>query len=188
MKRWRATRVALVALALLAGACSGSSHDTTPTTTAKSPRAKSLEMRPVVRTSRPPCHGRSVPDKDGKHCYVLEPAFVRLPDVQSVDAVYSRDGPGWLLSVSIRPAAAGRFDDAMKRDAGRRVALVVDGRVCAAPQVNAGIAGTSFAISGTLGEREVKDLASRIGRPSHPVGNICAKALGRPVASCISVP
>src|SRR5207244_5377850 len=64
--------------------------------------------------------------------------------------------------------AESRFVDAMQRNIGRDVAIVIDGQVVAAPRVNAGITGKNLGISGNFDEQTAERIASGLTTPRPP--------------------
>lgn len=89
----------------------------------------------------------------GYRTYVVygEP-LVTPADVERVDIRPGPDGRGAVLDVKIRPELAPSLERATRDHRGRRLAIVVDGRVTSAPRVTGAIKGGTLWI--TLGQHD----------------------------------
>lgn len=134
-RAWVAAGV-LVALAAT-GACGDGDNEggaATPT---------AFALRPVLATSEPPCPDDSATEgadvlpeiKDGKTeaCLQLGPAIVETADVQS--AALGRHLGGVSVSVVLGRTGSANLDDFAARSVGKRLAIVVHGKVVRAPAV-----------------------------------------------------
>jgi hypothetical protein len=135
-----------------------------PTTVATTPRPKVAFAMRVVQGNSPkrPCPGGLVPDiKPSLGCYQLGPVLLDNSDIVSASAS-SDDVGGWGLDVTMTGT---RYPAVMRDNAGRHVALLINGEVVSAPMVNPGITGREMRISGNFDEQTAKRLASELNPP-----------------------
>jgi hypothetical protein len=164
---------ACVALAILAvtscGAQSSSRESKFTSTTAVASRSVTFSMRPVVRTSPPPCVGPLLASTGKpRRCYKLGDPILGLADIESAEATYERNQRQWIVSVTVAIQAAPRFASAMKQNVDRQVAIVVDDQVVLAPKVTTEI-GRHFEISGDkMDEATAKRIAAGLTKPQAP--------------------
>ena len=55
-----------------------------------------------------------------------------------------------------------RFAEVTRENIGRRLAIIVDGRICSAPVIQGEISGGKAQITGNFSEKEAKELAAKI--------------------------
>jgi preprotein translocase subunit SecD len=98
----------------------------------------------------------------------------RVPEITGDEfkSAYAVFGPeGWSVSVELEKKAGERFFWITRkmRKGIDRFAIVLDGEILSAPttQVEGGIAGNSFLLTGGFTEQEVRDLASALMNPLH---------------------
>jgi preprotein translocase subunit SecD len=107
-------------------------------------------------------------DKHGKHqlCYVLGPTLLTGKNIGSAKKFLDQTN-GWQVNVGFKN------DDFVKKIAGpyvnKNVAIVLDGIVQSAPNINPGITGRNVTISGTFSEKEAGDLALALKYGSLPI-------------------
>ena len=93
-------------------------------------------LRPVLAESRPPCAKGLFPErKDGETvgCLELGPAIVDTGDVRSAALGRTPGGPS--VSVVLGQVGSANLDDFAGRSMGKRLAILVDGRVVRAPAI-----------------------------------------------------
>lgn len=98
---------------------------------------------------------RSYPASDGKALRLEDAAVVSSADIESARAV------GTSVDCVLKASAAKAFQETTKSNAGRRLAIVVDGTVASAPVIKAEIAAGHFSIDLVDAEAASK-LAARI--------------------------
>jgi preprotein translocase subunit SecD len=67
-----------------------------------------------------------------------------------------------VIEVVFTEAGGRRFADLTRRSIGRRLAVVVDGKLVVAPRIEAEIPGGKAVLSGRLTKRQATDLAAKI--------------------------
>ncbi|MGP4024980.1 SecDF P1 head subdomain-containing protein [Actinomadura sp. 3N407] len=127
----------------------------------------------VAETSRPPCGSGTVPDAEDAGCLRLGPERMTVERVERIEAVPPEPGSGqtgWAVQLELTTpdgAAFGRLTGkAAEQPAGspgRRIAMIVGGRVVSAPSVSGGpITGGLVMISGRYTRSEAEDLVARM--------------------------
>ena len=114
-----------------------------------------------------------LPKKENSHGVFPQRLIVkRIPEItgdEIAEAFATYDLEGWSLSVELNKKAGERFFDITKRmrKGVDRFAIVLDGKIISAPttQVDGGIAGGSFRLTGNFTEQEVRSLASALMNP-----------------------
>ena len=86
--------------------------------------------------------------------------LVTTGDITSADA--SQTGDGWVVNFTVTDSAAKRVHDFTEQHVGKKMALVVDGKVRGAPRIAGAIVGNSYRIDG-LNRADAERLASGIG-------------------------
>ena len=95
--------------------------------------------------------------------YVQNAALLDQTALKSAKVV--RDNLGHpQIAVSFTESGGKRFADVTRENIGKRLALVIDGRVYCAPKIMAEISGGAN-ISGSFSEQEAKELATRLTPP-----------------------
>lgn len=134
----------------------GCSH--TAATRPLHPKAK-LEICHVA-DSPLPGSTRATDPSDGSELFLISPPLIDSADIAGVTWSETGDGHG-ALTINTTPAGAAKLSAATSKLIDERVALVVNGRVIAAPSIHAPV-GESFQVqSGVIdqeGERLVKVL------------------------------
>ena len=98
---------------------------------------------------------------------LLEPVFVQKTplldrsDVQS--AKFNRDGLGDpKIEITFTDKGRERFAEITRRNIDKRLAIVIDGKVCEAPFVRSEMTGATVEISGSFSDQEAQALADKI--------------------------
>jgi preprotein translocase subunit SecD len=97
----------------------------------------------------------------------LEPLYLKkevLLDqtaLQSAQAVKNPMGKPQ-IELTLTDAGRKRFADVTRQNIGKRLAIVIDGRVCSAPVIQAEISGGKAEITGNFSEHEAQALAGKI--------------------------
>ena len=90
-----------------------------------------------------------------------------LLDGSAVKAASVMAGPasfGPTIVIDFTDDGRKRFAEITRQNIDKRLALIIDGRVCAAPVVRTEISGGAALISGSFSEQEAKDLAAKINK------------------------
>jgi len=70
----------------------------------------------------------------------------------------------WQVDFSLTPGGTKQFAEITGRNIGKRLAIVIDGRLISAPTIQSQITGGKGQISGTFTKQEAKDLAAKINQ------------------------
>ncbi|HEX2039190.1 MAG TPA: protein translocase subunit SecD [Acidimicrobiales bacterium] len=101
--------------------------------------------------------------------YRLGPTELTGKALKSARAAFNPDANKWAVSFTMTSEGATQFDELAKRNYRRQVAIVLDGVVKSAPEINATEFKGKGEISGDFSEREAKDLALVLRYGSLPV-------------------
>jgi preprotein translocase subunit SecD len=101
--------------------------------------------------------------------YRLGPAELTGKALKSARANFTPESGQWSVTFTMTGEGGKEFDELAKRNYQRQVAIVLDGVVKSAPQINATEFKGTGEISGDFGEREAKDLALVLRYGSLPV-------------------
>ena len=138
------TLAALAVAGLLA--CASTSGPTPPTgagATACSPHA-GVEVKLVSATGE----GDHLAAWSGEGTIVEPTAWITSADVERVDVVRDPEHPRRALSVVLRGDARGRLERLTGENVGRRVAIVVGGRVAATLAIRDPVRGPALLVTG----------------------------------------
>lgn len=114
-------------------------------------------------------------DKGNEYKYALAPALLSGTDVQSATAGLPTQGAGgWQVDLTLTTDGAKKFADATKslsaqKSPNNQFAIILDGIVMSAPQVNEPILGGSATISGSFTAEEAKALSQVLKFGALPV-------------------
>ena len=114
-------------------------------------------------------------EKDNTYKYALAPALLSGTDVQSATAGLPTQGAGgWQVDLTLTTDGAKKFADATKslsaqKSPNNQFAIILDGIVMSAPQVNEPILGGSATISGSFTAEEAKALSQVLKFGALPV-------------------
>lgn len=114
-------------------------------------------------------------DKDNAYKYALAPALLSGTDVESATAGLPQQGAGgWQVDLTLTTGGASKFADATKSLSAQespndQFAIILDGIVMSAPQVNEPILGGSATISGSFTAEEAKALSQVLKFGALPV-------------------
>ena len=104
-------------------------------------------------------------DETGAAKYLLEPVAVDGADIDGASAVLPQNSTSWAVSLSFDGKGTKQFADTTTRLYGQtpptdQFAIVLDGVVISAPQVNEPILGGTAQITGSFTQQEATDLAT----------------------------
>jgi preprotein translocase subunit SecD len=104
-------------------------------------------------------------DETGAAKYLLEPVAVDGADIDGASAVLPQNSTSWAVSLSFDGKGTKQFADTTTRLYGQtpptdQFAIVLDGVVISAPQVNEPILGGTAQITGSFTQQEANDLAT----------------------------
>jgi preprotein translocase subunit SecD len=88
-----------------------------------------------------------------------------LSGEQVVGVKIAEGNRGWGLTLTFDAVGARLFKDVTSKNAGAQLALVIDGVVISAPNINEPILGGTAAISGAFTFNEARDLAAVLAHP-----------------------
>lgn len=114
-------------------------------------------------------------EKDNTYKYALAPALLSGTDVESATAGLPTQGAGgWQVDLTLTTDGAAKFADATKslsaqESPNNQFAIILDGIVMSAPQVNEPILGGSATISGSFTAEEAKALSQVLKFGALPV-------------------
>ena len=121
-----------------------------------------LEIRAVLADVDPSAKTKPVgvvlTDSSGVASYVVGPVRLTGNIVTRATTVVDQASGRWSVDVALTKPAAKTFDALANEFFGKRLAIVVDGRVSVAPTINARKFGGRFAISGNLTAEDAKSL------------------------------
>lgn len=177
-----------VVLVLVGAACSASGNGTQSSSAVRGP-ASAFENREVLGGPYPPgsvlspgAEGSSSPttceqavrhvpgpteagyflNATGQSCFQLGPSVLDGRSLASADVSYDAQQGGWGVDVTYRGDALEQA--VLKPYVNRQVAMVIDGKVYAAPVVNAGASGNNVRINGSFTESTARGLAAELSR------------------------
>ncbi|NQT88531.1 hypothetical protein HQ560_17330 [bacterium] len=146
------------AMAILALLCAAGCA---PTETLPVEPASTTEFRISEDMSAPGLRRTTFRDSLGERRLYLRPDVVlRGLDVQRV--ALEEEGDRYRLTLTLTPAGARVLADATEGNVGKRLAIVVDGEVIAAPVIHEAMRARRCAISGIRGKENAENLARRI--------------------------
>ena len=70
---------------------------------------------------------------------------------------------GGLVSLHLKSESQKRFSELTAQNIGKKVGIVVDGRIVSAPVIKSAITGADIQISGSLSEAEAQALVKHLG-------------------------
>lgn len=118
--------------------------------------ARSVEFR--VEADSPSAPGAvSLPLPDGQPILLSPEAVIRNADIKRVRVSRDRNG-GFAIELSLKPQAAARLHRETETHIGRRMAILLDGRVVSAPRINSAIA-ESVLINGDFTREQAMNTA-----------------------------
>ncbi len=156
----RSALLVLVAVLSVAGCSSAVAGTPRPASSPASgvDLAVPVELRPVLA---PGAGGLTLADPSGEQLALGAP----LLTIERLDRAQAKPDPNtgqWVLELDLTSADAATFGDWTATHAGDRLAVVVDGEVVVAPQVQGAITGGEVQVSGTYTRDEIEDLLARI--------------------------
>lgn len=140
---------------------------------AGTPTAEAVQFRPVLRAEPGDCSASTSPSADGTACgpdgvrYTLGKVELDGTHVSEVTKPIRRDGAGWIVGLTLDDEGAqtfGRLTTELSTKAApqNQIAIVVRGRVVAAPAVMSPIIGGKLEISSNYTQKEAEQLAREI--------------------------
>lgn len=120
-----------------------------------------IEMRPVVEqgTSTIP-DGDELPDPSGELLTLAEPMMV-VEELDGAEVKASETG-GWVLNLDLTEKDAKTFGDWTADHVNERLAMVIDGEIVIAPEIQSAITGGQVQITGDYTQSEIRDLLDKI--------------------------
>lgn len=118
-----------------------------------------IEMRPVIGPSSTEPSGTELPDPSGARLTLADPIMV----VERLDGAEIENTTGsWALNLDLTDDDAATFADWTAGHVGEQLAMVVDGKIVVAPEIQAAITGGNVQISGNYTRDEIDDLLDEI--------------------------
>ena len=163
MRRWAVLLVVMVALAGCSTERVGPTRPPSPST-ASGPvdLRQPLELARVVPAGGPTGTAATVAaDPDGEQLALEQPflTITRLEDAAVQRAEYDNS---WTIVVRMTEPDARTFGEWTSDHVGERAAIVVNGRVVSAPEIQAAITTGDVVIAGRFTERAAKDLLAQL--------------------------
>lgn len=93
---------------------------------------------------------------------VQETLELKPDDIVSAEAVQQQGQ--WAVAIKLAPGAGAMFGAVTGRSIGKRMQIVVDGRILSAPVVREAITRGEVMISGNLTEEDARALAAKLRR------------------------
>jgi SecD/SecF fusion protein len=118
-------------------------------------------------------HDPGAPPADAKKklaSRLLIKAHADMPGDRIVAAAAHFETQGWIVSLKFDSTGAKEFGELTRQHVGERLAIVLDGKVISAPNLNEPIYGGNAQISGSFTEAEARNLSNALENPlSTPV-------------------
>ncbi|TWS21093.1 hypothetical protein FK529_00275 [Tsukamurella asaccharolytica] len=100
-------------------------------------------------------------DTAGRFLYAVAPSVTRTP-VKRASAFLPQNQNRWAVTLELADPDAKAVADLTARNVGKRIAIVIGGRVVSAPTVADRITGGRLLVTGDFDEKSAKDLAHRL--------------------------
>jgi preprotein translocase subunit SecD len=113
-----------------------------------------IEVRPVTADGTV-----TLPDKTGEQLKLAEP-IMTIERLERAEIKYSDNT--WVLLIQLTDDDTATFADWTTNHTGEQLALVVDGEVIIAPEIQEAITGGDVQIAGTYTQDEISDLLDKI--------------------------
>jgi serine/threonine protein kinase len=107
---------------------------------------------------------RHLLDNQGQPLTVVSEPFLTEKDIAAIDQISGSDGRK--LRVSLTPAGAFRLNQLTQAALGRRIAVLIDGRVLTAPVINAELSTNEIELPDSLTEPETQRLLASFPGPA----------------------
>jgi preprotein translocase subunit SecD len=119
-----------------------------------------IEMRPVVETGSAEPATTELPDPSGEVLPLSDPVMT----VERLDRAEAQldQNQQWVLTLTLTSDDAAAFADWTANHVGERLAMVIDGEVVIAPEIQAAITGGVVQIAGDYTRDEIHDLLAKI--------------------------
>ncbi|WP_203871699.1 SecDF P1 head subdomain-containing protein [Planomonospora parontospora] len=120
-----------------------------------------IHFAPVTAAQSGPCTTpEGVPDEAGQVCYEVA-AGVDVTAVRGIDAVRGSDG-SYAVRITFAPAFHDRINSLTEEAVDQQIAIVVGGRVLAAPRVGEVITEDSMQIAGSFTREQAEAMVARL--------------------------
>ena len=107
------------------------------------------------------------PDADAKTAktlYVQKKVLLDQTDLKSASVITNQPAGKLRIDITFTDAGAKRFAKVTHQNIGKRLAIIIDGRLYSAPTIKSEIRGGQAEISGNFSEAEAQDLATKINQ------------------------
>jgi len=84
--------------------------------------------------------------------------------VKSASAITDRQTRGFLIEITFTDKGKTQFAEVTRHSIDRRLAIIIDGHIYAAPAIRAEIPGGKFKVSGSFTWKETRELAAKINQ------------------------
>ncbi|MGA2853082.1 MAG: hypothetical protein ABSE90_02965 [Verrucomicrobiota bacterium] len=105
---------------------------------------------------------------------LLDRSDVKSAMVVVNDGTYGEGRGDVMISIKLTDAGTKRFAEVTRKNIGRRLAIVIDGRLYMAPRINSEIPGGEMAITGAFTKEEAENLAAKMN--NSPAGKVSFNA------------
>ena len=107
------------------------------------------------------------PDADAKAAetlYVQKKVLLDQTDLKSASVITNQPAGKLRIDITFTDAGAKRFAKVTRQNIGKRLAIIIDGRLYSAPTIRAEIRDGKAEVSGNFSEAEANDLAAKINQ------------------------
>jgi SecD/SecF fusion protein len=102
--------------------------------------------------------------KPAQTLYVQKKVLLDQTDLKSASVITNQPaGKPW-IQITFTDAGAKRFAKVTRQNIGKRLAIIIDGRLYSAPTIKSEIRGGKAEINGNFSGTEAQDLATRINQ------------------------
>ncbi|MGB7767667.1 MAG: sigma-70 family RNA polymerase sigma factor [Verrucomicrobiia bacterium] len=96
--------------------------------------------------------------------YVQKKVLLDQTDLKSANVITNQPAGKPRIQITLTAAGAKRFAKVTRQNIGKRLAIIIDGRLYSAPTIKSEIRGGNAEINGNFSETEAQDLATRINQ------------------------
>ncbi|GIH94515.1 hypothetical protein Psi01_51450 [Planobispora siamensis] len=144
--------------------------------------ATPIHFVPVTSAQPGPCTSpEGYPDDTGQFCYIVA-AGVEITAVRKIESIRESNGT-YSVRIAFAPAFRDQINSVTEEAARQQLAIVVGGKVVAAPRVGEVITEDTLRISGSLTREQADAMVVRLGGPVATSGATPGASPGTPTPS-----
>ncbi len=102
--------------------------------------------------------------KAAETLYVQKKVLLDQTDLKSASVITNQPAGKPRIQITFTDAGAKRFAEVTRQNIGKRLAIIIDGRLYSAPTIKSEIRGGQAEITGNFSEQEANDLAAKINQ------------------------